>query len=299
MEGEGATMICSMTGYGRREAAWKGGSVVAEVRAVNHRFCEVQVRLPRHLATMEEEIKKSVQARCARGHIDVTVLVSGRTEGKRTASLDRELATQYYGVLRQLQREFRLSGAVDLALLAGFRDVVVVSEEAATDRKLSGVVTRVVAGALSDLEAMRRREGAALAKEFKTRLTNIAAERANIAARAPRVVEEAFERMKGRVAKLLDGPAPDQARLQQELAHFADRCDVTEELARLDSHLGQFGTLLAGREPVGRTMDFLLQELGREINTIGSKANDPVLAGHVIAVKGELEKLREQVQNVE
>ncbi len=292
-------MIRSMTGYGRREAAWRGGSVAAEVRAVNHRFCEVQVRVPRPLAALEEEIKKLVQARCARGHIDVTVSLSGRVEGKKTARLDRALATQYDSLLRQLQRECKLSGAIDLALLAGFRDLFVVTEEAQPDRRLPSLVTRLVRSALTDLDGMRRREGQALAKDLKSRVTLIAEARGRVAARAPLVVDEAFARMRARVDKLLGGAAPDQTRLTQELAHFADRCDVSEELARLDSHVAQFRTLLDSHEPVGRTMDFLLQELGREINTIGSKANDTVITGQVIAVKGELEKIREQIQNVE
>lgn len=292
-------MIRSMTGYGRREIAWQGGTVAAEVRAVNHRFCEVQIRLPRTLAAMEEEIKKLVQARCARGHIDVTVTMSGRIEGKRTASLDRALATQYYSALRQLQRDLRVSGTIDLALLAGFRDVVVVTDEAKPDRRVPSLVKRMVTGALADVEAMRRREGQSLAKDLRARLALIAGERGKIAARAPHVVQEAYERMQARVAKVLGGAVPDQARLNQELAHFADRCDVSEELARLDSHLVQFGALIQAHEPVGRTMDFLLQELGREINTIGSKANDSTITGHVITVKAELEKIREQIQNIE
>ncbi len=292
-------MIRSMTGYGRGEAAWQGGTVAVEVRSVNHRFCEVQVRLPRQLAAMEEDVKKLVQARCARGHIDVTISVSGRGEGKRSVRLDRALATQYHSLLRQLQRDCKLSGTVDLALLAGFRDLFVVTEEAQPDRRMPTLVKRLVSGALADLEGMRRREGQALAKELKGRLALIVEARGHVAARAPQVVDEAFARMRGRVEKLLGGAVPDQNRLNQELAHFADRCDVSEELARLESHVTQFGTLLESREPVGRTMDFLLQEMGREINTIGSKANDSAITGQVIAVKGELEKIREQIQNVE
>jgi uncharacterized protein (TIGR00255 family) len=220
-------------------------------------------------------------------------------EGKRTASLDRALATQYYNVLRQLQRDLRVSGTIDLALLAGFRDVVVVTEEVKPDRRVPSLVKRMVTGALADVNAMRRREGLALAKDLKARLALIGGERGKVAARAAHVVQEAFERMQGRVAKVLGSAVLDPARLNQELAHFADRCDISEELARLDSHLVQLGALIQAREPVGRTMDFLLQELGREINTIGSKANDSTITGHVITVKAELEKIREQIQNIE
>jgi uncharacterized protein (TIGR00255 family) len=160
-------------------------------------------------------------------------------------------------------------------------------------------VKRLLTGALTDLDAMRRREGQALARDTRERLRAIREEAEAVAARAPLVAQEAFARMKERIQKLLGSSPIDQGRLSQELAQYADRCDISEELTRLDSHLTQFDEALKSRESVGRTLDFLLQEMGREVNTIGSKANDAEIAARVVRIKGELEKIREQVQNIE
>lgn len=292
-------MIKSMTGYGRREATLSGTSVVAEVRAVNHRHCEIVTRLPKALASREDEFKKQVQARCQRGRIEVTVSLSGKADGEKMVSLDHALAKQYYRMLYGLQKELRLKGTIDLALLAGFRDIVTLSEKPQNDHRLGTLAARLLSGALSDLDAMRRREGQALARDTRQRLKLIEETVAAVEARAPKSVEAHFERMKARVAALTASPQVDAGRLAQELAIYADRSDVTEELTRLRSHLAQFEGALKNPEPVGRTLDFLLQEIGREVNTVGSKANDAEIGGHVVRLKAELEKIREQVQNVE
>jgi len=292
-------MITSMTGYGRREAVWRGGPVAVEVRSVNHRFCEVVVRLPRALSSLEEEVKRMIQRRCARGRIELTVSLPGGKDGGRTISLDRSLAKQYHRLLGDLKRDLRLGGTIDLALLAGFRDIVSLSDQPVADRKLTAIVKRLVTGALADLDAMRRREGAALAHDAKSRVQVVRQAVASIATRTPHVVQEYFERMKARVEKLVGAGQVDSGRLQQELALYADRCDVSEELTRLESHVAQFTAALNSRGPVGRTLDFLLQEMGREVNTIGSKAGDAEISTQIVQIKGELEKVREQVQNIE
>jgi uncharacterized protein (TIGR00255 family) len=299
LEGKTGAMIKSMTGYGRREAAVGTGSVVVEVRAVNHRYCEVVTRLPRTLSVLEEQLKKTVQGRCQRGRIELTVSLSGEREGGKTLRLDRSLARQYYRVLRELQKDLRLGGTIDISLLAGFRDLVSMSDQPTEDPRLARTVSRLLTGALSDLDAMRRREGRALASDVMARLRAIRTEKQAVRARAPHVVRAYFERLKTRVATLTGQDPADPGRLHQELAQYADRCDITEELTRLDSHLAQFETAIKRREAVGRTLDFLLQEMGREVNTIGSKANDAEIATHVVRMKGELEKIREQVQNIE
>ncbi len=292
-------MIRSMTGYGRREAAWAGGSVAVEVRAVNHRFCEVVARLPRPLVLLEEEFKRAVQRRCTRGRIDLTVSFTGARETGKTLSLDRSVAKQYHHVLAVLKREFRLSGSIDLALLASFRDIISVSDQPVEHRGLDRVVKRLLAGALSDLDGMRRREGAVLVRDTRSRVEEIGDATRRIGEKATTVVAGHFERMKARVERLIGVGPIDTARLTQELALFADRCDVSEELTRLGSHLEQFSAALKGQGAVGRRLDFLIQEMGREVNTIGSKANDAEIAALVIHIKGELEKIREQVQNIE
>jgi uncharacterized protein (TIGR00255 family) len=288
-----------MTGFGRRQTSWQDGSVTVEVRSVNHRFLEVACRLPRPLNQLEETFKKAVQQRCTRGRVDLTVSLQGGRNRVGTVSLDQSLAKQYHQALRTLKKSLKLSGAIDLALIAGLRDVVSVSDQPPEDPKLVKLVGRLVAESLDDLVGMRSREGTALTTDILARLKIIGDHRLHIAARAPLLIQGAFDRMKGRVEKLLEEPVSDVSRLNQELAIFADRTDITEELVRLDSHMVQFEHTLKRSEPVGKTLDFLLQEISREVNTIGSKANDAEIAGHVIQMKSELERIREQVQNIE
>ena len=292
-------MIKSMTGYGRREAATAGGSVTVEARSVNHRFCEVVTRVPRGLAALEEDLKRLVQKTCARGRIEIIVTVASGRDGVKRLSLDRPLASQYHRVLRDLKQHLKLSGQVDLALLAGFRELFSSSDQPGDDKRVAASVKKLAAQAVADMDRMRRSEGEALARDVHERLRTIGDVVEIVRTRVPSVAQEAFDRMKLRVEKLLAGDASDGARLHQELAMFADRYDVSEELTRLDSHLEQFTETLESREPVGRTLDFLLQEMGREVNTIGSKANDAQIAAQVVQLKSELEKIREQVQNIE
>lgn len=292
-------MIKSMTGYGRRESVQAGGTVVVEIRAVNHRHCEIVIRSPKGLSPKEDEMRKLIQGRCQRGRIELTVSFSGRGEGQKTVSLDRGLARQYYQVFRQLQRELRLEGPVDLALFAGFRELLTLSDQPADDQRLGQTAMRLLGGALGDLDKMRRREGQALARDTRKRMRMVRQTVQAIETRAPRSVQAHFDRMKARIETLAGSQQVDQGRLAQELALYADRCDVTEELTRLHSHLAQFDGALNSRVPVGRTLDFLLQEIGREVNTVGSKANDADIAADIVMLKSELEKVREQVQNIE
>lgn len=292
-------MIRSMTGYGRRQAPWAGGAVTIEVRSVNHRFCEIAMRLPRGMASLEDGLKELLQRRCTRGRIDLTVSLTGGRDTRRTVTLDRQLAKQYHRLLDQLRREFRLAGSIDLAMLAGLRDLLVVTEEPVSDKSLQTLITRLATGAVTDLDRMRQREGKALAAHLTGLLAGIEKELAQIATRIPQAVQEHYARMKGRIEKLLEPGRADTGRLEQELAAFADRSDVSEEQTRLRSHLQQFRDTMKSPDSIGKTLDFLLQEMGRETNTIGSKANDAQIAGHVVRIKGELEKLREQVLNIQ
>lgn len=292
-------MIRSMTGFGRRQSTWRDGSVTVEVRSFNHRFLEVACRLPHSLSHLEETFKKAVRQRCTRGRVDLTIALQGGRSKNGTVSLDQLLAKQYHQALRTLKKSLRLHGSIDLALIAGLRNVVSVSDQPAEDPKLRKLVVRLVAESLDDLAAMRSREGTTLAKDMLTRLRVIGEHRLHVGARAPLLTQEAFDRMRGRVEKLLGEAVPDLSRLNQELAVFAERTDITEELVRFDSHMVQFEQSLKSSKPVGKTLDFMLQEIGREVNTIGSKANDAEITGHVIQLKTEIERLREQVQNVE
>ena len=292
-------MIRSMTGFGRRQTPWQDGFVTVEMRSVNHRFLEIACRLPRPLSHLEDSFKKAIQQRCTRGRIDITVTVQGGKSRAGSVNLDQPLAKQYHQALSTLKKSLKLSGSIDLVLMAGLRDVLSVSDQSTEDPKLAKMVQQVTTQALTDLEGMRMREGKALAEDMRARVQTIRGHKTLIAVRTPLLAQEAFDRMKIRVAKLLGSETPDPPRLYQELAVYADRGDITEEIVRLDSHMLQFEQTLKRTESVGKTLDFLLQEIGREVNTIGSKANDAEIAGHVVEMKAELERIREQVQNVE
>lgn len=292
-------MIRSMTGYGKKDSTSQKAVVTVEIRSVNHRFLEVAVRIPRSLTHLEDPVRKAVQQRCLRGRVDVSVSVHSAGGSSKTVQIDQALAKQYHSALTKLQKTLKLRGAVDLSVLAGFRDILSVSDEPVDAGQLTKTVLRTLGGALTDLEKMRRREGDALVEDLTLHLEAIREAKTAISEKAPALAKSAFERMKGRIETLLQAELPDPARLQQELAVFADRSDISEELVRLESHMLQFEETLQSQESVGKTLEFLLQEMGREVNTIGSKANDAVIAALVVRMKAELEKLREQVQNVE
>ena len=292
-------MITSMTGFGRRQGTYAETTVTIEVRSVNHRFLETSIRLPKSMGGMEEILKKSVQQHCARGRVDLTVVLQGARGNGRVPQLDESLAKHYHHTLRALQRTLKLKGSIDIAMMAGFRDVIVLSEQSTDDPKLFKLVEQLGAKAVRDMATMRKKEGGLLAKDILCRLACVRTGKTVIAGRASSVTQEAFDRMKLRVEKLLGETIPDLPRLNQELAIYADRCDITEELVRLDAHMVQFEQAVQHSDPVGKTLDFLLQEMGREVNTIGSKANDSAIAAEVVRMKAEMERLREQVQNVE
>ncbi len=292
-------MIKSMTGFGRRQGTWSDGTVSVEVRSVNHRFLETSIRLPKSMSGLEERFKKTIQQQCARGRVDLTVLLQGSRGSTPAVQLDVGLAKQYHQALRTLQRTLKLKGSIDIGLMAGFRDIIALSEQPTDDTKLAKLVEKLGLLAVSDMTKMREKEGGLLAQDILTRLEQVRGCRSAVLSRAPLVAQETFERMKQRVEKLLTDAIPDLPRLNQELAQYADRCDITEELVRLDTHMIQFERALQSTESVGKTLDFLLQEMGREVNTMGSKANDAAIRADVVQMKAELERIREQIQNVE
>ncbi len=292
-------MIKSMTGFGRRQESWSDGTVSVEVRSVNHRFLEASIRMPKSMSGLEERFKKAIQQQCVRGRIDLTVSLQGSRGSTRAVQLDVELAKQYHHALRTLQRTLKLKGSIDIGLMAGFRDIIALPEQPTDDPTLTKVVEKLGLLAVSDMTKMREKEGALLAQDILARLDQVRECSSAVSSRAPHIAQEAFDRMKQRVEKLLAESIPDLPRLNQELVLYADRCDITEELVRLDTHMIQFDRALQGNESVGKTLDFLLQEMGREVNTIGSKANDAVIRAEVVRMKAELERMREQIQNVE
>jgi uncharacterized protein (TIGR00255 family) len=291
-------MIRSMTGFGAGRGSAGAEEVDVEIRSVNHKYCEVKVRLPRELAALEVDATKAVRERLARGGVDVAVRRAG-AGGAVAPRVDAALAEAYARAFAEVKARLGLAGEVTVADVVGAEGVVRL-EERALDLDASRQALRAaLAAALDALVAMRAREGEALGRDLAARLDTVEALVARAAALVPQAVEHHRDRLAERVQELARGIALDPARLAQEVALFADRTDVTEEVTRLGSHLAQARALLGGAEPAGRKLDFLVQEMHREVNTIGSKSQSAEIAAIVVSAKAEIERLREQVQNVE
>jgi len=293
-------MIRSMTGYGRGEVRSAAGTLTVEIRSVNNRYLDVQIKMPRSLAILEPRVKKMVQDGFFRGRLDVFISRSGAEANPVRFVLDAQLAGQYLAVLNELKARFSLPGDVDLSMVAGIQDVVA-REEIGEDledmwRVLSGGITQ----SMTALRSMREDEGAALVRDITERLASIEVLSAKIRSRLPETIEYARKRMTDALERILNDRV-DPQRIAQEIAILAERTDVSEELTRLASHLVQFRSMVsdAPGDAVGRKLDFLLQEMGREANTIASKAQDADVSLQVVNIKAELEKIREQIQNIE
>ena len=287
----------SMTGFGAAEGAVAGGRLRLEIRTVNHRHLNVQVKVPSELAEMEPEIRERLRVHLARGHVTVGGRWLEEPPQAAAVTVDKVRAEAIVAALRQAGRDLGIPGDVDLALLTRLPDVLRVSRaEVTIDRE---AVLEVLDRAAAACAAAREREGAALTVELTARIATLESLRARIAARAPERVVAERDRLAANVQALANGIALDPGRLAQEIAVLADRMDITEELVRFSTHLGELSRLLDGEGSVGREIGFLLQELLREANTMGSKADDAAIAQAVIGVKTELEKLREQIENLE
>lgn len=300
-------MILSMTGFGRatRDASSVGveGVVIeVEARSVNHRHLDLRVRVPKLMADRESALKQRVQERMSRGKVDVAInLVLARAAAQ--LEIDETIAAQYVDVSRALGEQHGLSESLDVASLLSLPGVTRIVETELDSDALAPLVDEAIDEAIDALLAMRATEGESLALEIEGRLVTIENLAASFEARSGEVLAVAKQRLQKRAEQIKrDVGLLDESRLHQEIVIAADRLDITEELVRLQSHVGQFREILGSAgdgEPVGRRLDFLLQELGRETNTVGSKANDAPLAQDVVELKTELERIREQVQNVE
>ncbi|BBA70689.1 YicC/YloC family endoribonuclease [Geobacter sulfurreducens] len=292
-------MIKSMTGYGKSVVETDTGRTVVEIRSVNHRYGEVYVKMPRTLLAFENDVRKTVGDRLKRGKIEVFVQREEAVGGENLPSVNVPLAKAYRDAFEQLKRELDLADPVTLPLILSQRDVLSAREEDGNEDALRGELLGAVRGAVEAMETMRLREGEALLADLTARRRTLSDIIERIALRAPAMVAEYAARLRERLTQLLSGTTLDEARFAQEVALMADRSDITEELVRFRSHLVQFDDTLKLSEPVGRKLDFLMQEFNREVNTIGSKAGDADTAALVVELKAELEKIREQVQNIE
>ncbi|MFQ5802708.1 MAG: YicC/YloC family endoribonuclease [Candidatus Methylomirabilales bacterium] len=292
-------MLKSMTGYGRAEGATATYLYTLEVQAFNHRFTDIRIRLPRALASLEHGLHREIRERVHRGRFDVQVTEKLSGAMSRTLRIDRKAIQQYVGALRELQRELDLGGEVTIEALIGVRDLVTLEATEVDMAETGAVLRQLLDGALDEVESMRRKEGEHLGRSLEVCVSQIEAGLAVVEARVPEVVEAYRTRVQERVRALLGAPLSDPDRLAQEAVLLAERSDITEECTRLKSHIQQFRTILQGTGPHGRRLDFLLQEMHREVNTLGTKAADAVVSPVVVEMKADLERLREQVQNIE
>ena len=292
-------MVKSMTGYGRYEYADETKDVTLEIKSVNHRYLDVSVRLPRSLTFMEDRIKKLTSGYVSRGKVDVNVNFDSAASEYLSVGLDAGYARGYIEALYRLRDEFGLTDDVTVSKVAHNRDIFDVRKAKADDEALFEIVKGCLDKAFRDYDTMKVAEGERLEAFFRESLDTVKALVAKVRKLSPKTVEAYGEKMRQRINELLGGTPVDEARLLTECAIFADRIAVDEETVRLDSHIGQFYGIMDENAPSGRKLDFLLQEMNREANTIGSKANDSEITKIVIELKSELEKIREQVQNIE
>ncbi|MDD2309594.1 MAG: YicC family protein [Desulfuromonadaceae bacterium] len=292
-------MLKSMTGYGKGEATAQSGNFLVEIRSVNHRYGEISVRLPRSFYALENEVKKVAASLLKRGKIDISVQWDEATAANTAPQLDMAVARGYYDAYTRLSKELNLPQDAPLSLIMSQKGVMKEVAASVDETELQPHLLAAVENAVIALEGMRLREGEALAEDLQARRKQVAEWSAQIGDRMPQMVTEYRQKLKARLDQLLEGSEMDESRLAQEVALLADRSDITEELVRLSSHFNQFDEALGSSEPVGRKLDFLMQEMNREVNTIGSKSNDAGITNLVIQIKAEMEKMREQVQNVE
>lgn len=292
-------MIRSMTGYGRGQEVLNGLSVTVEIKSVNHRFFEYSCRLPRVYGFIDDKLKNYLQQRISRGKVDVFVQIDALESAGSEVLVNEGLAENYLAALRDMAQKYGLREDVSVTTLSRYPDVLTVRQVAVEEDTVWDAVRKVTDIALEQFVAMREREGARLREDVLSRGQTILSAVSVIEERSPQTVREHMAKVETRMRELLDGAAVDEGRLLTEAAIFADKIAVAEETVRLRSHIEQLGVLLSGDEAVGRKLDFLVQEINRETNTIGSKCSDLELTRIVVDVKAEIEKIREQIQNIE
>ena len=289
-----------MTGYGRAECQKDDYTYLAEIRSVNNRFIEINTRLPKAHMDLEQPLKKLIKSYCSRGSINLSISIGNSNEntGEWEVKPNLPLAAQYVTALQQIRDSLKLEGKIDLKSIVGIRDIVKI-EPLAIDPANHELILNIATEALDSLQKMRKEEGINLQKDLEQRIDAIENHAAEIESWHPEVVKEYQNKLKERIKSLNEGMESDETRIAQETALLADRCDITEEITRLKSHLNQFRKFFNTNEPIGRKLEFITQEINREVNTVGSKSSNIKISNRVIEIKSELEKIREQVQNIE
>lgn len=289
----------SMTGYGRMRTEQEGRELTVELKSVNHRFLDLAFRMPRSFSFIEDDMRKLLGARLSRGHIDVFVTYRNLRSDSKRVDVDEALLNGYLTAIRHIEDMTQLKDDFTLRSAASLPDVMNVTEADEDQEALKSLMTEALNGAIDQLIAMRKREGEALKADILGRIDKLEKMTEDIETRYPQTVEEYTARLRAKIEELLGDTKVDEQRLLQEVAIMADRSAIAEETVRLHSHFSQVRSFAAAAEPVGRKLDFIVQELNREVNTISSKSQDVPITNLVVEAKAEIEKIREQVQNVE
>ncbi|MBZ4335399.1 YicC family protein [Corallococcus interemptor] len=292
-------MLKSMTGFGSGRARVGDEEVSVEARSLNHKFCEVKVRLPRELSALEPALVKQVKDRLARGSVEILVRRQAATVSGNVPTVDVALAREYARAFREVAEALGQSTEIAWSQVSNQPGVIRLEEKGVDVESATQATQTALQQALAALETMRNTEGESIHADLDARMKLIEGWSQEVARLAPRAVSDYQQRLTERVAELARGVAVDPQRLAQEVALFAERTDIAEEVTRLATHLEQFRLLMASPEPVGRRMDFLVQEMHREVNTTGSKSQHAEISARVVSMKAEVERIREQVQNVE
>lgn len=295
----GRSMIYSMTGYGRYEVEANERKILVEVSSVNHRYLDLNIRMPRILMQYEEVIRRIVKEKLTRGKVEITISMQSVAQEDVEVVVNESLGAAYLEGLRMLGRKFDLEDDLKLSALMNINDLVSIQKKTVNNEAIEAQIESALQGALEAFIKMRQKEGEALKQDILQKCKVLSEMVIAIESRSPKVVIQYKERLKARLAQLLDGVSVDENRITTEIALFADKCAIDEEITRLKSHIKQLEEILEEGQVVGRKLDFLMQEMNREANTIGSKANDYEITKIVVALKTEIEKIREQVQNIE
>lgn len=291
--------LLSMTGYGSAKGSVEGQEITVELKSVNNRYLDCSVRLPRNFLFAEDTVKQAVSAGVSRGKVDVFVSAQTSQDSRTVVSVNEELARGYRDAVARIAETLGLESGLNAFSLARFPDVLTVERRELDKDKAAAALSEITAKAVEEFNAMREREGERLRRDMIGKLETIEGLVSVVEERSPQTVKEYRERLEARLRDILADRSLDEQRVITEAAIFADRTAVDEETVRLRSHIAQFRTMLEEASPIGRKMDFLVQEFNRESNTIGSKCSDASLAKVVVDLKSEIEKIREQLQNVE
>lgn len=291
--------VKSMTGFGRCECVDAQKKIVIDLRSVNHRYCDINVKLPRMYMYLEDKIKEYVGKRVHRGKIDVSLYFESYVSQNKAITLDKELLQNYYDVLSEIRDMYGIHHEIGLSDLTRFSDIFIAKQEEEDQEAVWQMVLSCLKKAVDDFEAMREREGERMVSDLRLRAENVLSDLAEVEELAAKMAEGYAQRLRERMRELLEDVPVDEPRFLTEVALMADRVCVSEETVRLRSHFNELENILGEAEGIGRKLDFLVQEMNREVNTIGSKANDLRISKLVVNMKAEIEKLREQIQNIE